>query len=30
MEVDENYSNDSSNKFISNEKDSLCHIATAA
>jgi hypothetical protein len=30
VEVDENYSNDSSNIIISNEDEFLCHIATAA
>lgn len=30
VEVDENYSNDSSNNFVSNEDELLCLIATAA
>lgn len=30
VDVDENYSIDSLNKFISNEDEFLCHIATAA
>lgn len=30
VEVDENYSNDSSNNFVSNEDELLCLIATTA